>query len=153
MAVHDRAELDREGRRVSRATSASLMSDTKWRKVFAAIEARPELELGQCIFKFVETAQERVGNPGAGLYLPRPWVDTNSFGPIPLRSIEWILFPRFAEYRFDRTTPARHVQQNIDDAMHILSSLGQMPVEMTERGLFVRGYLPLDDTRPRHDAF
>jgi hypothetical protein len=64
------------------------MSDTKWRKVFAAFEAHPELNLPQCIFKFVDHPDECVGNPSAGLYPPRPWVDTNSFGPIPLRSIE-----------------------------------------------------------------
>ena len=141
MAVHDRAELDREDRRVRRTTTGSLMSDTKWRKVFAAIKAHPELKLRQCIFKFVEDPEERIGTPGADLSVPRPWADTSTFGPIPLRSIEWILFPRLAQYRFDRTTPPKLVSQDVDRAMSILGDLGQMPLEMTERGLKVRGYV------------
>ena len=144
MAVHDRAELSWEDRRVRRTTSASLMSDTKWRKVFAAIQAHPELELRQCIYKFVDYAEERVASPGAGLYPPRPWIDTISFGPIPLRAIEWILFPRMAEYRLDRTTPPRRVPQNTDDAMRILGALGRLPLEMTDLGLLIRGYVPAE---------
>lgn len=141
MAVHDRAELDSEGRRVRRSTNGSLMSDTKWRKVFAAIKVNPELELRQCIFKFVEYPEERLGNPGAELSVPRSWADTSSFGPIPLRSIEWILFPRVAKYQSDPTIPARLVNQDVDRAMRILGDLGQMPLEMTERGLLIRGYV------------
>nr|WP_155847942.1 hypothetical protein [Asticcacaulis benevestitus] len=117
------------------------MSDTKWRKVFSAIQAHPELELRQCIFKFIESPEERIGNPGAGLYVPRPWGDTSSFGSIPLRSIEWLLFPRLAEYRNERTIPARHVRQDVQGAMDILGGLGRLPLEMTERGLVVRGYI------------
>ncbi len=141
MAVHDRAELYQVDRCVRRTTSGSLTSDTKWRKVFSAIQAHPELELRQCIFKFIESPEERIENPGAGLYVPRPWVDTSSFGPIPLRSIEWLLFPRLAEYRIERTIPACLVRQDVQGAMDILSGLGQLPLEMTERGLVVRGYI------------
>ncbi len=142
MAIHDRSELDREGRRVSRATRASLMSDTKWRKVFASLEAHPEFRLRQCVYKFIESAEERIGSPVVGHYPPRPWVDTSAFGPIPLRSIEWLLFPRVAEYRIDRTIPPRCEPQDVDEAWRVLSGLGQLPIEMTERGLLVRGYLP-----------
>ncbi|WP_411267529.1 DUF6678 family protein [Asticcacaulis sp. 201] len=141
MAVHDRAELDHVRRRVRSTTIGSLMSDTKWRKVFAAIQAHQELELRQCIIKFIDSPEERIGNPGACLHVPRPWVDTTSFGPIPLRSIEWLLFPRIAEYQTGRTTPAHLVRQDVDGAMRVLTGLGQLPLEMTERGLIIRGYI------------
>jgi hypothetical protein len=118
------------------------MSDTKWRKVFAALSAHPELHLRQCVYKFVESADERVASLIAGLYPPRPWVDTGSFGPIPLRSIEWLLLPRLAECRTDRTTPPRQEAQDVDGAWRVLADLGRLPIEMTERGLLVRGYLP-----------
>ncbi|ESQ82307.1 hypothetical protein AEAC466_18340 [Asticcacaulis sp. AC466] len=117
------------------------MSDTKWRKVFAAIQAHQELELRQCIYKFIESPDERIGNPGANLHVPRPWLDTISLGPIPLRSIEWLLFPRVAEHRTSHKTPVRRVRQDLDLAMRILTGLGQLPLEMTERGLIVRGYI------------
>jgi hypothetical protein len=118
------------------------MSDTKWRKLFAALDAHPELGLRQCVYKFVGNAEERTGSSVVGLDPPHPWVDASSFGPIPLRSIEWLLFPRVAEYRADRTTPARHEPQDVDGAWRILAGLGQLPLEMTESGLLVRGYLP-----------
>lgn len=144
MDIHDRSELDRVGRRLSGATRASLMSDTKWRKVFVSLDGHPELHLRQCVYKFVESAEERIASPNVGLYLRRPWVDTSSFGPIPLRSIEWLLFPRVAEYRKDRTIPPRREPQDVDGAWRILADLGRLPLEMTERGLLLRGYLPAE---------
>ena len=141
MAVHDRAELDQDWCRVRRATRASLMSDTKWRKVFASLADHTELGLRQCVYKFVESAEERIGSPDVWLWPPRPWVDTSSFGPISLRSIEWLLFPRVAEYRTDRTRPPRCEPQDVDGAWRILTELGQLPLEMTERGLLLRGHL------------
>jgi len=141
MTIHDREELDREGRIVRGATAGSLMSDTKWRKVFSTIEMHPELELRQRIFKFVGYNQERTEDAWISLSLPHPWIDTFAFGPIPLRSIEWMLFPRVAEYRMDSTIPPRRINQDVKEAMRIFSSLGQLPLEMTERGLLIRGYL------------
>lgn len=93
MAVHGRDELEREGRLIRANMRASLMSDSKWRKLLSALD-RPELKLNQCIIKFVGVLDEKVVNRPSALYPPRPWVDTIEFGPIPLRSIEWMLFPR-----------------------------------------------------------
>ena len=141
MTVHNRAELEQEKRRVRRTTSGSLMSDTKWRKVFTTIKAHPELELRQCIFKFVDQDEEREAITPSGLHTPWPWIDTFSFGPIALRSIEWLLFPSTAEYRLDRTIPPRRVPQDIDALTRLLDGLGRLPFEMTERGLLIRGYI------------
>ncbi|MEO7995546.1 MAG: DUF6678 family protein [bacterium] len=144
MSTHGREELDREGRAVAANTRASLMSDTKWRKVLAALDQR-DLELRQCIVKFVGDAAENVMSRPIGLHPPRPWVDTFQFGPIPLRSIEWMLFPRVAEYdRGDRTLPKQRVDQEIDEAKRIVDALGLYPAELTERGLLLTGYLRAD---------
>jgi len=118
------------------------MSDTKWRKVFGLLDARPDLSQLQWFFKFVESDAEREGSAIAGLYPPWPWIDSSSFGPIPLRSIEWLLLPRVAEYRWDRTIPTRYKDQDVDEAFRALSVLGKLPLELTERGLIIRGYLP-----------
>jgi len=70
-------------------------------------------------------------------------VDTIAFGPIPLRSIEWMLFPHIAEYdRGSPTFPKRRVSQDIDAIKRIISDLGKYPMEVTDRGLLVNGYLP-----------
>ena len=132
MAVHGREELRREGRLVRRSTRASLMSDTKWRRLFAALDT-PDLAFGRCLWKFVGREDAVPGGFSVGLYPPRPWVDTTSFGPLPLKSIEWLWVPR-------RTKWGRKVQ-DVDHAARILSGLGRYPVEVNERGLLIRGYL------------
>jgi len=142
MSTHGREELDREGRVVAANTRASLMSDTKWRKLLAALD-QADLEVRQCIIKFVGGATETVTSVPVGLHVPRPWVDTIAFGPIPLRSIEWMLFPHIAEYdRGSPTFPKRRVSQDIDAIKRIISDLGKYPMEVTDRGLLVNGYLP-----------
>jgi hypothetical protein len=101
------------------------------------------LELRRCIIKFVGNPQAKVLSRPTGLYPPRPWVDTFDFGPIPLRSIEWLLFPRIAEVRdVDRTIPARRVQQDVDAAARVVETLGRYPVELSEQGLMILGHLP-----------
>jgi len=142
-AAHDREELRREDKVVRANTRASLMSDAKWRKLLTALD-RPELELRQCIVKFVGISEEQPISRPTGLYPPHPWVDTFQFGPIPLRSIEWLLFPRVAELKDgDRTIPSRHIAQDVGAAARIVDSLGRYPVELSDRGLLITGYLPI----------
>jgi hypothetical protein len=140
--VPDREELRRESMLVRANTRASLMSDTKWRKLLSAMDDA-ELELRRCVVKFVGNPNEQVMTRPGGLYLAHPWVDTFRFGPIPLRSIEWLLFPRVAEIRdVDRTIPSRYVTQHVDAAARIIEGLGKYPVELSDRGLLITGYLP-----------
>jgi len=142
MSIHDRLELEREGRLIRKNTRASLMSDTKWRKLLAPLD-RPDLGLERCIVKFVDISDETMMYRPKGLHPPRPWVDTDPFGPIPLRSIEWLLFPRLAEVGSgDRTIPAKSMAQDVDNAARVVAALGRYPMELSERGLLIRGYLP-----------
>jgi hypothetical protein len=143
MRRHSEA-TDRERRRIAHRTRAALMSDTKWRKLIRALD-RPDLQLGHCVIKFIGEPEPRVtSRPGeASLYPESSWIDA-SLGPIRLRTIEWLMFPRLFEYRpmNNRTLPAKHVNQDIDAAARILAELGDYPIEVTDEGLFVRGYLP-----------
>jgi hypothetical protein len=120
------------------------MSDTKWRKLIHALD-RPDLQLGYCVIKFVGDPKPRATyRPGeASLYPGGGWIDA-SLGPIRLRTIEWLMFPRLFEYRppNDRTIPARQLGQDVDQAVRVLAELGGYPVEVTDEGLIVRGYLP-----------
>jgi hypothetical protein len=131
MAIHGSDELRREGRLVRRHTRASLMSDTKWRKLFTALDGAG-LAL-QGLWKFLGRDDAVSGGMGGGLYPPWPWIDTSSFGPVPFRSIEWLWIPR-------RTAWGRKAQ-DVDRAAGIISELGRYPVEVNERGLLIRGYL------------
>ncbi|MDZ4370902.1 MAG: hypothetical protein U1C74_05710 [Phenylobacterium sp.] len=121
------------------------MSDTKWRKLIRVLD-RPDLQLGHCVIKFVGEPAPRVTYrpDGASIYPGGGWIDA-SLGPIRLRTIEWLMFPRRFEYRplNDRTIPARQVHQDVDYAVRVLGGLSDYPVEVTDEGLLIRGYLPV----------
>ena len=143
VAVHGPEELRRVGRLVRQRTRASLMSDTKWRKLFAALDGA-ELELQQCVFKFIGNAEEKTSRlpSRASLYAPHAYLDSPRWGPFPLREIEWLRIPRVAKFEMpDRTIPARTKPQNVDAAMRVIEALGRYPVELTDEGLCIRGYI------------
>jgi hypothetical protein len=48
MAVHGREELQRVGRAIQARAHASLMSDTKWRKLLSILN-EPERRLEYCV--------------------------------------------------------------------------------------------------------
>ncbi|WP_420469828.1 DUF6678 family protein [Brevundimonas sp. FT23042] len=142
MSVHDRKELERESRIVRRETRASLMSDTKWRKLLLALDENGLSDLWY-VFRFVDDPTEHVRTLRNALWPPRPWIDGFEWGPSPLRSIEWMLLPSVLEYPpAGRASWAKSASQDIDEAAKIIASLGQYPVERTDRGLLIRGYLP-----------
>ena len=120
------------------------MSDTKWRKLIHALD-RPNLQLGHCVIKFVGDPEPRATyRPGeASLYPGGGWIDA-SLGAIRLRTIEWVMFPRVFEYRplNNRVIPGKKLHQDVDEAVGVLAELGEYPVEVTDEGLMVRGYLP-----------
>jgi hypothetical protein len=75
------------------------------------------------------------------MWPPRPWIDTFSFGPIELRSIEWILIPSvFFEEHGSSGVPPREVRQDIEPIRLLLESLGQFPLEVSAEGLRIIGY-------------
>jgi hypothetical protein len=142
-----RSQADqREDARILRDTRASLMSDTKWRKLIQALN-RPDLTLSRCVLKLIDEPEPRTTHlPNeASFSPPRPWIDA-SIGPIRLRTIEWLFFPRSFETRpmDDRTLPATRHQQDVEAAAEVLTALGRYPIELTEEGLLVRGYLSRD---------
>lgn len=141
MAIHGREELQRVGRRVRARAHASLMSDTKWRKVLLELN-KSEWQLEYCIVKFIDVTEEKRVYFPIGLYPPRPWVDTFGFGPIPLRSIEWMLIPRIVKYkRGNPGVPDGEIDQDVEAIMSAIDKLGKYPVQLTDRGLLVRGHV------------
>ena len=134
-------ELDRVGRFVRRNFSSALMSDTKWRKMFVALDTA-NIGLEQVVVKFVEVEKvHRLRIPTkADLHPPWPWVDTLEFGPIELRAIEWLEFPRTAEWPRRNGVPDLHVAQDIQAARAIIEALGLYPVEAIGASLRINGY-------------
>lgn len=128
--------------------SASLMSDTKWHKLFVALD-RPDLNLKQARIKFVGADKVRtINRPRAYVYGKKPWpyIDTMEFGSFALRSIEWIEFPAMAE--FERSSPngsgrmpSNFEKQNIEQAAFILAGVGKFPIESIGGALRILGHV------------
>jgi hypothetical protein len=137
-----------KGHRNPRGFSASLMSDTKWRKLFTALD-RPDLNLKQARIKFVDADKvHTINRPRAYGYGKKPWpyTDTIEFGPFALRSIEWIEFPAMAEFarsspNGNGRVPATAEKQNIERAASILAGLGKFPIESVGGALRILGHV------------
>jgi hypothetical protein len=134
-----------KGRRNPIGISASLMSDTKWRKLFVALD-RPELNLRQVRIKWVDVNQVVTAAMPTAAYLwpPKPFIGWDT--PVPLRAIEWIeipaiaTFPRPSPDGKGRIPPELH-RQDIDRAEAILTAIGQFPMERNGDALRIIGHV------------
>ncbi|WP_377840856.1 DUF6678 family protein [Bosea sp. UC22_33] len=139
MATHSRADLDRLSSLARREFSHAHMSDTKWRKLFSAMDDAG-VGLDQMIVKFIDVPEPKVMDfPSASsLHPPIPWVDSQ-FGPIELRAIEWLDIPAVSRSPRPNNVPAREVAQDIAAAEAILRHLNCNFVALPT-GLRVVGY-------------
>lgn len=141
MGIHGRDELQRVGRTVQARAHASFMSDTKWRKLLSELN-KSEHQLEYCVIKFIDVSEEKMVYFPIALYPPRPWVDTFSFGPIPLRSIEWMLIPRVAKCkRGNAHVPDGEIEQDIESIACSLKGIGKYQTQISDIGLFIIGHV------------
>ncbi len=139
MAEHGRDELKRFGRVIEARARASLMSDTKWRKLISELN-KPERQLLYCIIKYIDSPIESESYFPMGLHPPRPWIEELGWGPTPLRSIEWMLVPRVAIDKRGSGNPQANIQ-DIDSIALVLERLGKYPMQISSRGLLITGHL------------
>ena len=141
MVANLKDELDRTKRYVRKHFSSALMSDTKWRKLFAALD-ESDIGIEQAVVKFVETAERHVIQmPKTGhLHPPIPFIDTIEFGVVELCAIEWLEIPKAAAKPRHDGLPPSTVMQDIDAACAIITKLGKFPIEESDGGLRILGY-------------
>ena len=114
MTVHEPARVSKYARE---HFSVALMSDTKWRKLFGAIEDRPFQHM---IVKFIDVAEPRQMSFRPSLACPHAYMDTIEFGPVELRAIEWLELPI--------------------DLAQVVGPMGKFPLEQVSGGTRVIGY-------------
>lgn len=145
MTVHKREDLERISRFTRRRYSHALMSDTKWRKLFDAVNGSG-WHPSRVVIKFVDTdePEDQLWTwPGEhSFWGPRQWVDSTEFGgPIELRSIEWLIIPATVVPPFRAHAAAAPMQpQDFTAIKSALSKVGQFPIEETPEGLKIIGY-------------
>lgn len=142
MRSQPRTELQRISALARREFSSAHMSDTKWRKLFAAL-AGADLHLCQMVVKFIEGADARaMAFPSKpALHPPRPYIDTGEYGPIELRAIEWLEIPAIARLSRPHNVPAQQVVQDLDRVESTLTSIGRFPIERSSEALRVVAYI------------
>lgn len=147
-AEHSELERVREDAFILRECASSLMSDTKWRKLVAAISA-PEINVSRCYFKFLETPAAKLMSTQHEDSIITPTYIDSEFGPFRFRAIEWLEFPRsFVQIRYTGDA-GTEVLQDIGPVRRAIEALGQYPIEETERGFRIVGHIlrkPPDQT-------
>jgi hypothetical protein len=88
-----RAELERTRRFVRRTGLSSLMSNTKWRKVLAAVTQADEAPAKLRVKMLEIDSPCLLTTTAIGLHPPLRYIDTLEFGPIALLAIEWLEVP------------------------------------------------------------
>jgi len=143
MSVHNRQDLQRLSKLTRERFGHSFMSDAKWVKLFAAVNAsdwHPSLVL----VKFVDSGDagpKYVRWPGPNNFWgPRQWVDTAEFGPIELRSIEWLMVPAAVVTSGQAGLAQPGTPQNLAAIKVALERVGQFSLEDTPNGLKIIGY-------------
>jgi hypothetical protein len=124
-------------RLISHSYRSSYMSNTKWEKLFSALDVE-NLTLNQVLLK-------RVGKDEPyKTYMPKKedlegiWVsegknDCNYF----YKEIEWIELLNTAK---PSNIPIQYYKQSIEEAHKIIITLGQFETEITSTGLRIYGY-------------
>lgn len=143
MSIHTRTDLERLSRFARKQFPHALMSDTKWRKLFTAVNKsswRPSL----VAVKFIDSdeAEPRCMRwPNSNCFWgPPEWVDTPEFGPIELRSIEWLVIPPAVVTRGAAGLAEPGALQDFTVIEAALGRVGKFPLERTPAGLKITGY-------------
>lgn len=125
---------------VTQSYSASLMSNTKWRTLFEALEAS-DVDIKGITVKFVGDGKE--WSPVfPGLYPPHAYVDLWPLNVYPLVEIEWIEFRRIVVKKRSNNVPPALVPQDVDAIRAAIDATGKrFPIEVTEQGLRIIGHL------------
>ena len=132
----------RKNRKLARLNySSSMMSDTKWRTLIAAVSDK-EVGVKQIIVKFIDHPQERKMQL-PWLAAPYALVDSIEFGPFPLLYIEWLEFPRIVLLARGKNLADKSYVQDIDAIRSAIQSTGKLfPLEEYPKGLRVIGHTP-----------
>lgn len=143
MSIHTRKDLERLSKFTRKKFHHALMSDTKWRKLFTAVSVsswRPSL----VSVKFVDSdeAEPRYMRwPNLNCFwVPPEWIDTPEFGPIELRSIEWLVIPPAVVTQGAAGLAEPGALQDFTVIETALNRVGKFPLERTPDGLKITGY-------------
>lgn len=119
------------------------MSDTEWRKLFAAVNDS-SWQASLVAVKFVDSdgpEPRYMRWPGSNsFWTPTEWRHTAEFGRIELRSIEWLAIPTAVVTHGQAGLAKPGALQDFAVVEAALERVGQFQLEETPDGLKVTGY-------------
>ncbi|WP_144378971.1 DUF6678 family protein [Mesorhizobium amorphae] len=120
--------------------TASLMSNSKWRALFEALEASA-VKVEGMVVQYTGVDREHVSSL-PGLYPPHPFVALQPFHILPIIDIEWIEFRRIVRFKRPNNVPDALVAQDVDAIRAVIEATGKLyPIEETEQGFRVIGHV------------
>lgn len=119
--------------------NASLMSDSKWQKLFRIV-ATFESTIFPATWKLVGEAEPLQGHLPTEDSIWQSAVDECLGGPVDYVQIEWIEIPSQVRYRAYENAPWSSREQDLASLVSALESAGQFPIEKTSTGLRIQGY-------------
>jgi len=120
--------------------STSLMSNTKWRALFKALEAS-NVDIKGIAVKFIGDANE-ASPVYPSLYPPYAYISLWPLNIYPLVEIEWIEFRRVVVKKRPDSVPPELIPQDVDAIRTVIDATGKrFPIEVTEQGFRVIGHL------------
>ena len=124
---------------IKRKFNVSYMSNTKWRKVFTALEP---IKIQQAYWKFVDLDQEIRSAFITSHDLMEKYIGDYgvAVAPFAYRRIEWVEIPKTGINPQYEKIPFMNFTQDIETVENILTSLGKFEFEHTERGLRIYGH-------------
>ena len=120
--------------------TASLMSNTKWRTLFKALEDS-SIDVKGMVVKFI--GEDNEWSPvHPGLHPPHAYVDLWPLNTYPLVEIEWVEFRRVVERKRPNNVPAELVPQDIDAIRSAIEGTGKrFPLEVSDHAIRVVGHV------------
>lgn len=121
-------------------TRNSFMNNTKWFKLFTAIE-NEKIKIHSAHIKFLLT--DRTYKFHFGGFNQTGFGDVSELGPFNFNEIEWILIPeKYEAERWNRNEKltSEIIFQPLEKLEQIMNALGQFEYDITEEGLKIYGY-------------
>ena len=133
---------ERVRRHIRREFPHAYMSNTKWRRMFEALE-KSGIEIEQVVLKLIREDEPKTCSPPGSYLVDPPHAAIDNLcpgGPVEFREIEWLEYPAIARFERPNNVPARAVEQDLDAIESLIRSLGEYPVQRSSDAVRIIGY-------------
>jgi hypothetical protein len=138
------SDVDEKERRTQLRIAAALvkhMSNTKWRKLFAAIQSLPD-RFGDVGIKFINDDRLFTGPmPGPNFEHEDNFGECGNLSYAPFEHIEFVQIPNTYNRKLDGPRyPATEYTNDVEGLIGRLADIGSFPIQAYDGGIRIIGY-------------